>query len=97
MAGPVTPAGVAEVFSLSVRGSPEFFASGVLVHNCDALIYARTKCLHYHVTPAAPPGPEWGTPEFVQAQLDADEDEAANPQEDGGSDLTGFSVGEDWA
>src|SRR5699024_1711664 len=28
------------VYNLRVEGSPEFFANGVLVHNCDALRYA---------------------------------------------------------
>ena len=29
------------VFNLTVEGCPEFFASGVLVHNCDAMRYLR--------------------------------------------------------
>lgn len=35
----VTPAGRADVFNLAVDGAHEFFANGVLVHNCDALRY----------------------------------------------------------
>jgi hypothetical protein len=29
----------ADVYNLTVEGEPEFFANGVLVHNCDALRY----------------------------------------------------------
>jgi len=28
------------VYSLAVEGAPEYFANGVLTHNCDALVYA---------------------------------------------------------
>ncbi len=28
------------VYNLAVDGEPEFYANGVLVHNCDALRYA---------------------------------------------------------
>lgn len=28
------------VYNLTVAGTPEYFANGVLVHNCDALRYA---------------------------------------------------------
>ena len=30
----------APVFNLTVAGEPEYFANGVLVHNCDATRYA---------------------------------------------------------
>lgn len=33
------------VFNLVVEGAPEFFANGVLVHNCDALAYAAMDSL----------------------------------------------------
>lgn len=36
----VTPAGTAPVFALSVAGDHEYFANGVLVKNCDAVLYA---------------------------------------------------------
>lgn len=36
----VRRAGRAPVFNLKVDGSPEFFADGVLVHNCDGFRYA---------------------------------------------------------
>jgi PBSX family phage terminase large subunit len=36
----VTPcASPADVFNLTIEGAPEFYANGVLVHNCDALRY----------------------------------------------------------
>lgn len=31
--------GTADVYNISVEDTPEFFAEGVLVHNCDALRY----------------------------------------------------------
>jgi hypothetical protein len=93
----VRAVGWADVYSLTVADDPEFFANGVLVHNCDALIYARTKCLHYHAQPAATPPPPRGSPEARQARLDRDEEEAALLHEDEGSDLAGFTAGEDWA
>ena len=35
----------AEVYNLTVADSPEYFANGVLVHNCDAIRYALAR--HY--------------------------------------------------
>lgn len=35
----VCAAGVSPVYNLAVEGAHEFFANGVLVHNCDALGY----------------------------------------------------------
>jgi hypothetical protein len=53
----ITPTGIAEpVYNLTVAGQPEYFANGVLVHNCgwvpgsgpspdrlDALVWALTE------------------------------------------------------
>lgn len=36
----VAAGGTAPVFNLTVEGRPEYFANGVLVHNCDAARYA---------------------------------------------------------
>lgn len=36
----LVPAGTADVYNLAVEGMHEFFANGVLVHNCDAARYA---------------------------------------------------------
>lgn len=35
----VSVAGTAPVYNLTVSGVPEYYASGVLVHNCDATRY----------------------------------------------------------
>jgi PBSX family phage terminase large subunit len=43
----VTPAGTARVWALKVSGRPEYFANGVLVHNCDAALYAWRHCYQY--------------------------------------------------
>jgi hypothetical protein len=43
----VTPAGTARVWALKVSGTPEYFANGVLVHNCDAALYAWRHCYAY--------------------------------------------------
>ena len=34
--------GRAPVYNLSVEGCPEYFANGILVHNCDALVWGLT-------------------------------------------------------
>lgn len=36
----LVPAGTTDVYNLTVEGTHEFFANGVLVHNCDAARYA---------------------------------------------------------
>ena len=33
-------AGISTVYNLQVAGTPEFFANGILVHNCDAMVWA---------------------------------------------------------
>ena len=43
----VTPAGTARVWALKVSGKPEYFANGVLVHNCDAMLYAWRHCYQW--------------------------------------------------
>jgi hypothetical protein len=45
---------VEPVFNLTVFGEPEFFANGLLVHNCDAFIYARRRALHHFYQADAP-------------------------------------------
>ena len=45
----VTRVGVAPVFNLSVDGCPEYYANGVLVHNCDP---ARYLCRHLASKPS---------------------------------------------
>ncbi len=42
------PVGQREVFCLTVESAPEYFANGILVHNCDELAkYKRTKTRDY--------------------------------------------------
>ncbi|MDQ3023818.1 MAG: Hint domain-containing protein, partial [bacterium] len=43
----VTPAGFAPVYVLSVVDCHEYFASGILVKNCDAVLYAYRAASHY--------------------------------------------------
>lgn len=38
-------AGAAPVYDLTIEGEHEFFANGVLVHNCDALVWALTELM----------------------------------------------------
>jgi len=35
----ICPAGTEKVYNISVEGEPEYFANGVLVHNCESLRY----------------------------------------------------------
>jgi hypothetical protein len=46
------PAGRAAVYNLKVSGDPEYFANGVLVHNCDLVGYG----VHFHWPATAPRG-----------------------------------------
>lgn len=39
--------GLAEVFNLTVDGVPEFFADGVISHNCDAGRYSYNSMNHF--------------------------------------------------
>jgi cell wall-associated NlpC family hydrolase len=38
LVAPVYKAGRSDVYDLTIQGSPEFFANGVLVHNCSAYV-----------------------------------------------------------
>lgn len=40
------------MFNLSVKGTPEYFAEGILVHNCDASRYGIVGARH-HALPKA--------------------------------------------
>lgn len=54
----VTPTGKSEqVYNLSVDSVPEYYAGGILVHNCaDATLYTwRAACAYHERLPAAPP------------------------------------------
>lgn len=41
----VLPAGHAETWNLTIESDNEYFANGVLVHNCDALVYAVSSAI----------------------------------------------------
>jgi phage terminase large subunit-like protein len=41
----LSDAGSAPVYNLTVANQPEYFANGVLVHNCDALVWALTNLM----------------------------------------------------
>jgi hypothetical protein len=49
-----TKIGKDTVFNITVAGSPEYYANGVLVHNCDAVLYAFRKSLHWLSEPESP-------------------------------------------
>ena len=53
----VEPVGLAEVFNLTVEDVPEFFANGILVHNCDAARYSYADLHHFLAKERVPPPP----------------------------------------
>jgi hypothetical protein len=44
------------VYNLTVEGENEYFANGVLVHNCDALVWALTELMVQAEAPTATSG-----------------------------------------
>lgn len=63
----VTPTGsTEEVYNLAVAECPEYFANGVLVHNCDAALYAWRA----HKAFLAQPAPNAKTPEEIERERD---------------------------
>jgi hypothetical protein len=48
----LSDAGSAPVYNLTVANQPEYFANGVLVHNCDALVWALTDLMLKRPLPA---------------------------------------------
>jgi hypothetical protein len=36
-----------DVYNIKINGPHEYFANGILVHNCDAILYAWRECRHY--------------------------------------------------
>lgn len=51
----VSPAGTAPVYELSVSDAHEYFANGILVHNCDALLYGWREARGWLEEPAPEP------------------------------------------
>jgi hypothetical protein len=47
-----TPIETVSVYNISVEECPEYFANGILVHNCDAVLYAYREALHWLTEPA---------------------------------------------
>jgi hypothetical protein len=54
----VSDAGRADVYNLTVDGEPEYFANGVLVHNCDATRYLTAFMDDLALDPERPEGSE---------------------------------------
>ncbi len=50
----VIPSHSAPVFNLTVDGRPEYFANGILVHNCDAMRYMAKWVAKYTQKPLRP-------------------------------------------
>lgn len=74
----VSETGLSEpVFNLAVAGVPEYFANGVLVHNCDAAIYARRKALHRWARDPDPEKPRKGSAAALDLQANEDEERIA--------------------
>lgn len=65
------------MYALSVDDVHEFFASGVLVANCDAVLYAFRESYHWtHQAPAkvaAPGSPEWFEAQAARMREEAEE------------------------
>lgn len=60
------------VYNLTVEGVPEFFANGILVHNCDAARYSYADLTHFLArVPVDKPKP--GTREALQIEADVEE------------------------
>ena len=66
------PVGRAEVFNLTVEDVPEFFANGILSHNCDAARYGYSDLSHFLAKERVPPPPP-GSPAAHAAEAKAHE------------------------
>ena len=58
------------MFNLTVDVAHEYFASGFLVSNCDAFLYAYSKATAYLET-APEPVPEYGTVDYWKRDTEA--------------------------
>lgn len=56
----------ATVFGITVDGEHEFFANGILVSNCDAVLYAYMRALAWLEGPAPEVAPALNTPEWYE-------------------------------
>jgi len=67
--------GLVPVFDITVESDHEFFANGILVKNCDAVLYGFRESLHWLHEPE-PVTIEPGSPKDFQRQVDEMEREA---------------------
>jgi hypothetical protein len=69
---------VEPVYNLRVDGANEYFAGGLLVHNCDAVLYGHRRACHWLPVPEKKKTPrpnteEWHALRAQQAEAEADE------------------------
>jgi hypothetical protein len=83
---------VLPVFNITVDGEHEYFASGVLVSNCDAALYAYRHLTHY-LNQGEVERPAPGTPAHAAAEEAAIE--AAIDSDDAPDSITAENA-EDW-
>lgn len=62
-----------DVYGIKVLEVPEYFANGILVHNCDSVLYAWRECRHYFPKTIKVPKPS----AHSQAYMDALEEREA--------------------
>ena len=59
------------VYNLKVKNGPhEYFANGILVHNCDSTLYAWRYCKHYIKNVAKPRIPDPNSDEYMEYRLE---------------------------
>ena len=66
----IRPAGEARVYNLSVDECPEFYANGVLVHNCDVAAYAAQVALYDAIVRAGMAGLEEIAAQYAEPDPD---------------------------
>lgn len=74
----------APVFNLTVDGAPEFFADGILVHNCDGWLYLHRSSAPHRRVDLPPPPVQPGTPEALEAEearMLKDNDDGRDPED----------------
>ena len=73
----VVPAGRATVYNLTVEGEHEFFANGVLTHNCDCAAYAARVALYDELVRAGLSGLDDVAADYANPEADPDDPGAA--------------------
>jgi hypothetical protein len=93
--GSVEPTGCVEnVYNLTVEGEHEYFANGLLVSNCDCLIYARQKAFHQCQVPRE--APEVARTETEKANAWEAESKAKLLSKGQEQDFTSMLAAADW-